>query len=184
MIGEDWSPGDRWSRLEAARALMRRRLVPRERHSFGENIIWGMGMGLAMAALLSLFVIVLFVARPHRLEEEYGLTLGTLILTYCIGGLGGGFIVGSMRPLSRWRVGAIATRIVSATFVYGAIGVAISGPIAKWREEEWIVATVLGLVGGSVIGNRMWEDDVYPTLPPPEAGDPPTRASRYTRWPR
>jgi MFS family permease len=184
MIGEDWSPGDQWSRMAAARALIRRRLIPRERHSVGGNIIWGVGMGLAIAALFSLLVTVLFLARPHRLMEEHAVSLGALILTYFIGGLGGGFIVGLMRPLSRWRAGSVATGIVSATFVYGAIGAAMYGPITRWREEHWIVAIVPGLVGGSVIGNWTWEEAVYPTLPPSEAGDPPTRNSRYTRWPR
>ena len=141
-----------------------------------------------MATLLSLFALAVFllgsIVNRHQGGGQHDVTLGGVVLAYFAGGIGGGFIVGLLRPLFRWRAGSIAAGILAATLFYGAIGVVVSGPISHWTSEEWIIAIILGVCLGTMAGNSSWEDYVYPKLPPPEPTDPYERRPLYRRWPR
>lgn len=130
----------------------------------GQNLFWGVRWGLALAVFFCLVGVALYVARGPRLLAPYGITLGELMLVYLAGGTAAGTVVGLARPLLRWRIGAIAAGILGALLVYGAAGIALTGPVTRWRTENWIVEIVLGIIGGSVAGNSLWERYVEPNL--------------------
>lgn len=130
-----------------------------------------------MGAVFCLIGLAIVAIRGPRILHVYGITLQSMMVTYLAGGFGAGLVAGVARPLLRWRVAAIVSGIVGGTICYGAVGVAMTGPIGSWEASDWIIAVLLGTAAGSYMGNWIWEQTVEPTLPPPELppGPPPPR---------
>jgi hypothetical protein len=140
-----------------------------------QNLLWGVGWGLGVGAGFCLLGVVLRAVRGPKFLHPYGITFGTLILVYLAGGAGAGAVLGLGRPLTRWRAGAIVIGIIGGMIAYGAAGIALEGPIGRWSAGEWLILALLGSIGGGILGNRMWERYVEPTLsrPPLPPGPPP-----------
>jgi len=152
-------------------------------HCLQRNLAWGVAWGVGMGAVFCLLGVALFVMRGPGFLDGYGITFGTLMLVYLVGGAGAGAVVGLARPLLRWRVGAIATGIVGGTIVYGAVTVALVGPIGQWGTIERAVPVILGIFTGSLFGNRAWEEFVEPTLERPKLPPgPPTPRRPLGQW--
>lgn len=139
------------------------------------NVAWGLAWGSLMAAIYCAIGLALRLVRGPHFLKGYGLPFGTLGLIYLEGGVGAGFVLGLFRPLLRWRAGAIGIGTFAGTIAYGAIAIAMSGPIAGWGAGDWIVLLCLGVGVGGSLGNVTWEQYVDPTLPRPELppGPPP-----------
>ncbi|MGH7627289.1 MAG: hypothetical protein ACREOJ_18480, partial [Gemmatimonadaceae bacterium] len=107
----------------------------------------------------------------------YGITFGQLMLLYAVAPIAGGLVVGLARPLARWRAGAIVVGIMAAFVIWSGICMTVQGPVSHWRTDDWVLNTILAILTGIYLGNRVWEDTVEPTLPPPELppGPPPPR---------
>src|SRR4051812_44073909 len=108
------------------------------------NLRWGVTWGLLMSGMYCLVALLLYIIRGPTLFAKYGLTLGTLMLTYVVGGITGGWIVGVLRPLTHWRFGAILVGISVGFVVYGAAGIAMYGPVTHWDWSAWLVALLPG----------------------------------------
>ena len=145
--------------------------------TLAKNLVWGMVLSLACAVVLVAYVTILFLVAGQRPFVANGITYGKIVWAYLAGGLGGGIIVGLLRPLTRRRAGGILTGILVATCAYGAIAVGISGWVTRWDTGDWVVLAILGLGGGTYGGNSFWEEFVYPKLPPPlsDSDEPPRR---------
>ena len=83
-----------------------------------------------------------------------------MIGTYFFGGTAAGVVVGVLRPLARWRAGAIVVGIIAAFFVVLGIGVARSGLPSRWTSADWFALTVLSIFFGAFAGNHFWKDPI------------------------
>src|SRR5689334_1263979 len=117
--------------------------------SFASNLVWGVGFGLAFAAVYSLYVVVLYFAEGSRPFDQLHTTLAMVIATYVIGGLASGTVVGAMRPFLHIRFVAILVGITAAVFVFFAAAVASDGMPWHWRIIEWESIAVCSLLLGS-----------------------------------
>jgi hypothetical protein len=84
-------------------------------------------IGLAFDCLYSLYVCGLYLLEGRAPFARLGTTLGVVIGTYFIGGISAGVAVGLLKPLARWRAGAILVGIIAAFFVFVGIVVASDG---------------------------------------------------------
>lgn len=132
------------------------------------NLRWGAAWGLIMGVIYCVIGIVLRFAGGPNFLSRYGITFEQLLLLYLGASVAGGLAVGALRPLTRWRAGAIIVGVAVAFVVYGGIFITLRGPVRGWHSGEWIVTSIAALLTGSYLGNSMWEDTVEPTLPPPE----------------
>lgn len=147
-----------------------------------QNIRWGILWGMFIAAGLSGIAIFQYMVRGPALFARLGVTLEATIASYVGSGIIGGMVVGLMRPALQFRVGAVVTAIIVATIAYAGAGVVISGPPSQWSRSDWFIPLIGGLISGPIAANWMWEDVVYPTLPPPGADDPPEPRPKFKIW--
>jgi len=139
----------------------------------GANIIWGIRGGLFIAAilcslaaipLLLIFLLVLLTYASHWtgiatsffVRETIGLGLHTLLVfpLYLIAGTVGGTIVGILRPLTQWRLGATFLGMVCGTIGYWCMGpvVAVFTELDVLSMEHLLVSLGLGsIVGGGAM---------------------------------
>ena len=135
-----------------------------------------------MAAGLSGIALFQYLVRGPAMFARLGVTLSGTIASYASTGIIGGIIVGLVRPTLRHRAGAIITGIIVGTICYGGVGVIISGPPSQWSRTDWVIPLIGGLFSGTIAANWMWEDVVYPTLPPPASNDPPAPQPKFKIW--
>jgi hypothetical protein len=114
-------------------------------------------IGLVFACFYSLYVCGLYLLEGSAPFTRLGTTLGVVIGTYFFGGISGGVAVGVLKPLARWRVGAILVGIVAAFFVFFGIAVASDGLPSRWGRDQWITLTVLPILFGTFAGNNFWK---------------------------
>src|ERR1041385_9007533 len=124
----------------------------RSSRSFLGNVIWGVGFGLAFAALYSLYVAVLYLAEGSEPFDELHTSLLTVIATYVVGGVTSGTVVGAMRPYLHIRFVAILVGMTAAVFVFFGIIVAGHGMPWRWTSADWgslaLCSLFLGGFGG------------------------------------
>jgi energy-converting hydrogenase Eha subunit B len=83
-----------------------------------------------------------------------------VIGTYFFGGISAGVAVGLLKPLARWRAGAILVGIIAAFFVFLGIVVAADGLPSRWGSDQWTTLIVLPILFGTFAGNRFWKDPI------------------------
>ena len=105
-----------------------------------------------MATAFSVYVLLLTLLRGSARFETYGMTTWGIIATYYGAGLAVGALVGVLRPLTRWALGAVMVGAVGGICVYGAIAYAMDG-----RLEPDFALTVGPLVGGAA-GYITWRN--------------------------
>jgi hypothetical protein len=120
------------------------------------NLIWGVGLGLAFAAVYSLYVTVLYLIEGSQPFERLHTSLLMVIAAYAFGGVTAGAIVGVMRPYLRIRLVAILVGILAAVFVFFGVGVAADGMPWRWTRNAWLSTAICSLLLGSFAGNWVW----------------------------
>ena len=114
------------------------------------NIVWGVGMGIGMASLLSLWVLFLSLLSGSEEFGGSGTTAWEIIRTYFAAALVVGSLVGLLRPITRCRAGAVTLGMVGGFLGYSAIGIAMDG----WQNFQWWIAAGPGaFVGGGCAWN-------------------------------
>jgi RsiW-degrading membrane proteinase PrsW (M82 family) len=119
--------------------------------STSRNVLWGVKAGLFFASFYSLFVLLLYAFRGEEPSESKGVSLLAVVVTYFIGGVLGGAIVGLLRPFTRERWGAIVVGMIAALPVVLGFSFAMYGSIATWEGSTWggtlLTTVVLGTIG-------------------------------------
>ena len=95
------------------------------------NVIWGVGYGLAFAALFMAWAVIARIIGGADAFGEKGTTLLTVLALYLFGGVAAGGIVGLLRPIVRWRIGSVLVGIIAAEVIYGAGWIALNQPRDK-----------------------------------------------------
>jgi hypothetical protein len=121
------------------------------------NIRWGLRGGLWVAAVLSGYVVMLYVARGSAPFVANSTTLPQVLLLYAAGGLAGGILVGLLRPLTRWRAGAVFTGVLTAALVYDGAIRAVTGSWVDFRSSVDLVGfAIMSICGGGIAGYLSW----------------------------
>jgi hypothetical protein len=134
-----------------------------------QDVLWGAKRGLLMGAIYSVIGALIRLARGPHLMDSYGGTFGGLEIAYLSSGLVAGVIGGLARPTLRWRWGALAVGAGSGLFAYRALQAVMAGPPSHWSTFDMVSWLLMGSAMGAWVGNTIWENLVYPTLPPPSA---------------
>lgn len=125
--------------------------------SLSANLGWGIRWGLAFASGYIAWVLLLYLVAGSAPFEEHGnLTVGKAIVAYIAGGVLAGSIVGSLRPLVRWLLGAIVLGVIAAVPVTLGMLIAMVG-MPPWAFEYKFAAVIAPIVLGSLGGLIMRE---------------------------
>lgn len=129
------------------------------RKSLTEDLKWGLTWGLWFAGGCSLLAAALFTIRGTVLGEASRFSLPLVILAYIAMGGIGGLIVGLLRPVARWRLGAAAVGIVVGVIVYFIAGLTAIGAREFLSPPGSVSALVLGTLIGGACGYNSWSPD-------------------------
>jgi hypothetical protein len=124
--------------------------------SFVSNLRWGVAWGVAVAAVYSLYVTVLYLIEGSRPFDRLHTSLLMTIAAYAFGGVAAGAVVGVMRPYVRIRLVAILVGILGAVFVFFGAAVASEGMPWGWTRSTWLSIAGCALLLGSFAGNWLW----------------------------
>ena len=140
--------------------------LPAERYdlsSMGASIIGGIRSGASMSVGVAVFATIIFLVAAafagNGAESEPMFSLrgyALLMLAYVSAGVSAGFIVGILKPLARWPLGAMLIGIPVATVVYGSVMLVlllVGEPDAPQSlgEAGWM-ALGIGCVAGPMAG--------------------------------
>ena len=96
-----------------------------------------------MGCFYSAFGLLIFSARGSTPFTNRGVSFGTTIAAYMIGGTLGGCILGLLRPITRYVLGAMLAAIPVAFPLFAGILLAMKGFPTGWSERTWISLLVL-----------------------------------------
>jgi hypothetical protein len=118
--------------------------------ALGENTLWGVRRGLALACVYSAYVIVVASMQRSIWLDGYGATVYELLLIYFAGGVIGGAVIGVLRPLnSNAAGGALIGALASVPFWVGTL-IPVAGMPTRWDKGDWIVLFILVGLGALV----------------------------------
>jgi hypothetical protein len=123
------------------------------RRALRANLRWGLAWGLTAAVGFSLWASGIALLRGSTRFEQYGVALGTVIVTYLSAGVVGGVLLGLGRPLLRWRLGSVVVGALVGIAFYTAIGISVDGI----RLETFVLGAAIGVLGGGLAGAFWWE---------------------------
>jgi hypothetical protein len=118
-----------------------------------DDLIWGIGWGLGLAALFCLWVALITMGQADAVRTRYGATPTQIMVTYLVVGGVGGTLLGCCRPLTRHRLGAFLVGTVVGTMLYFAVGTAMTG----FTTKTLLIASPLGIIVGGGLG-VVWRD--------------------------
>lgn len=116
---------------------------------FAENLRWGVIAGLFFACFYSLYVIGLYLIRGSTPFVANDTTFGQVVASYFGTGIVAGAVVGLLRPLLRWRIGAVFVGIVAAFAVFVGIALLDQGSFSQWDQDTWVSCVSLAVLFGT-----------------------------------
>lgn len=120
------------------------------------NLRWGVIAGLFFACFYSLFVTGLYLLRGSAPFEANETTYGQVVLSYFGTGIVAGALVGLLRPLLRWRLGAVVVGVVAAFAVFVGISLVDQGGFSQWDAGTWRMCAVLAVLLGAPCALIRW----------------------------
>ncbi len=126
------------------------------RKTLGHDVRWGVMHGAAIAGGYSAFACVMFAIRGPRLVAVYHLSLGGFIGLYFLAGILGGILVGVLKPIAKWHLGAVALGAIVAMPVYLCTAWVLGDHPASWSGSQWFFNLSFILVIGGYAGDRFW----------------------------
>lgn len=126
-----------------------------------KNIIWGVMWGVLAALVCMSVALIRYVLQGEAPFLANGTTFVKLAKAYLAGGIGGGLVVGLLRPIARFEVGAFILGILTVFPMYVAISIAMVGPIQSWDGGDWFIAIIASLVAGIFTGNEFWKNQEH-----------------------
>lgn len=145
---------------------------------------WGVEAGLRMAlgfcamaaipvALILVLVVLTLISQWTGVATSFfvaetipaALTFLLVFPLYLAAGVVGGAVVGALRPLARWRLGATLLGMIAGTIAYWSMGpvVAAVTEMDALSLEHLLLSVGIGSLGGGYLGFTGWE--------PAERGD-------------
>lgn len=124
--------------------------------SIWRNLRWGITWGIAMACIYSLYVVVVFLFRGAEPFEANDVTLPTLVFLYFLGGVGGGGLLGLLRPLARNRLAAVFIGMIVAIPFFLGVALADEGLPSQWSGETIFAVSGASLTLGGICGYIAW----------------------------
>lgn len=107
-----------------------------ESPSLGDNLRWGVGWGVTLATIFSLFVAVMAGLRGSTAYEDLGnLTTWHAVVYYYAAGVTGGALVGLLRPTHDHYWGKFLSAYLTLLLVYGGGSVALL-PIMRPNDAD------------------------------------------------
>jgi hypothetical protein len=136
--------------------------LPRREAEFSlmENLRWGVFRGAGVAALFTVFVLILAAIPSSTAFERAGVTLGQTICIYWFGAGAGGLILGACRPLLQFAIGKFITGILIMYPIIVSIELATeSGPIGgiMRRAVPWAIVWGVLYTGGLMVEHKYSE---------------------------
>jgi hypothetical protein len=126
-------------------------------HTLG-NVRWGVTWGLRLALLFSAWVAFLMLANRSlilRVSGVHPVNGLQVIGIYVGGGIGGGIVVGLLRPLSRWALGAALLGLLAA--LPFAVGLAFLGSnFSRPDFDDVLPALITAAVLGPSTALWLW----------------------------
>lgn len=141
-------PGKLRARLVTRNVLIMRRLIA--------NTLWGILWGIAVAGLYSLYVGAIYLLQGPAPFESHGTSILSIVAAYFGGGVVSGAIVGLLRPLSRWQLGAGMLGMIAAVPVFLAFDIAQHG-FAALQQVDVFAMTGFALALGGGAGWGVWK---------------------------
>ena len=129
----------------------------RSSSSLMENLRWGVFRAAGIAALFSVYVLILAVIPSSTAFERAGVTLGQTICIYWFGAGAGGLILGACRPLLQLVIGKFITGILIMYPIIVSIELATdNGPIdgIMRRAVPWAIVFGVLYTGGLMLEHK------------------------------
>ena len=120
------------------------------------NLRWGVLYGLAYAAVASVWVAVIALARHETYFAQYGLALAQLIALYALAGVAGGIVVGLLRPLTGHPIGAAAVGVIAGIPAMLVFFIALSDDPRPLTNIDWRGGVLLSTLIGGPTGYLRW----------------------------
>lgn len=122
------------------------------RQTWLANARWGLAWGAAAAAIYAIIAAGLFGLGALSGESppaDYP-SLPAIVVSYFVGFLATGLLVGLLRPLARFSLGTMLLGTLGAFCVYGAVGVPMLGFPLRW--EHLFLGLAMALLVGPAFG--------------------------------
>ena len=118
------------------------------------NMRWGAGAGFLLGCVYSVIALVIHATKGREPFEANDASLASVLFVYLGGGVVGGAIIGLLRPLAKWRFGAVIMGIAAMLPISLGVNLAVSPGISEWTihnvNKTLLVAIILGGLGGYV----------------------------------
>lgn len=118
---------------------------------WGLNVLWGVYWSLCVAVIFILYSVLLLLVRGNAAFEANDVTFLGTVAVYLFGGVCTGLILGTLRPLGRFWLGAAILGYLCAIPVYVAVRVAVNG-FENWSREDLRMLIELPLYLGPFSG--------------------------------
>lgn len=116
--------------------------------TIGRNVIWGVTQGAIMALAYSILALIIYAVLGNYALHTPGLTIGAVLISYWVGGLTAGCLIGLLRPLSRFNWGPYVIGAIAGTAVFAAFQASDLGPMWRWSLSAWTTPLILGTIMG------------------------------------
>jgi hypothetical protein len=116
-----------------------------------KRLLWGARVGAIFGSLFALVALVVFVLGGQRAFDVQHTSLGSVLLTYLLGGVGAGLITGLLRPLTAWKIGAALVGFLAAIPV-GVLLRSATGGSGPWSGSEATTLVIFCAVLGAPLG--------------------------------
>jgi hypothetical protein len=127
----------------------------RSRRPTGENVKWGVSRGLAVAAIYTGWVLLVYALGGEQPFARLGVTVWEVIGTYIGVGVSSGAVIGLLRPLTYDTFGAYVVGLLAGVPIGVGLTVCVKGPPAAWDDSVWTGVPVFCILIGLVVGYEL-----------------------------
>jgi O-antigen/teichoic acid export membrane protein len=121
------------------------------------DLLWGLKWGFWFALFFSFVAVAMTLFTGGEIIERQRISLTASIAIYVFGGFSGGIVLGLLRPLTKYRIGAALVGIVVMTPASILLGLTLFGPPHDWSRDMTVTVILLPMVLGGPGGYLYWE---------------------------
>lgn len=141
----------------AKRAAREKPLPPAKPRTVSQDLRWGAKWGLFAGLVYVVFaacVLLLKGGVPDSAPAR--VTPLTVLSVYPVAGVIGGLIVGTLRPLTKERKGAMMVGAIAAVPACVGFLLLMSGPLSEWGGAEVFSLIISSVILGGMGGYKFW----------------------------